>query len=244
MDQICSHWNQWQNSRDPHWKQVLASTEHLWKFQLSGQNVLNISEVSCSVALKGHLPMTHTQSTNPGCLPRAPALRAHIILILLSAVAWSHCCFLNPFSFPSWFPTSYITYFPVVLTAHYNNLNFTTMLNQEVSSSSLFFPHLFLFSKWYNPSQIRKRSIYLAFTPSFISLNKTRLKTNPQSTSHYYFSPDWYTVCPSASMDSVQSCAPPASSTLLVQAGLWSWPVIKRSWIISTAFPLMPSLIK
>lgn len=135
--------------------------------------------------------------------------------------------------------------FPVVLTAHYNNLNFITMLNQEVSSSSPFYFSSFMpFFKVKQPLKYTKHCIYLVLTPSFISLNKTRLKTNPQSIPNYYFSPDWYTtVCPSASTDSMKSCAPPASSTLLFQVGLSSSPVIKCRWIISTAFPLMPILI-
>lgn len=73
-----------------------------------------------------------------------------------------------------------------------------------------------------NLHDLAKPCINLLFTPSSSSLNRTRLNTNPWSTSNESPSPKLYTtVCPSASMDSMWSCLQPASFAHLFQVGFW-----------------------
>lgn len=71
MAQIYSHWNQWQSSQDPHWKHALASTACLWKFQPSGQSVLNILMVASFMALENSLPVTGLDAPAQTALNRA-----------------------------------------------------------------------------------------------------------------------------------------------------------------------------
>lgn len=182
MAPICCHWNQWQSSRDPHCEQVLASPGHLWEFQPSGQSVLDISEVPCSVALKTSARGTHTEHQ-----PRVPSLCS-----LSACPHYSHfpfCSCLKSLLLPkSLFLPQLISY----LLDFFFSICFDCTLQQpefyhKVEPGSFFFLlFLFffiyaLFPNWYSTSQYRKRCIYVEFTPSFVSLSETRLNTNPQS---------------------------------------------------------------